>query len=474
MRVIQVSAFPPRGGSAQVVRYLSKSLAGAGVEVGIVSGSLRDDPGMGDASRFFHDLPTVGVDYSLARRGFAEGHDPISVRFDQPISPSYEDRKAVADRVFYKVDSAGLQHLVNSWRRVLSETASSPPPDVLHLHHLNHLHLAAIGSEPFESTTKLAHLHGTEVKMLRNMQRLRGDPSLHTKLWEDALRAVAQSLDHLVANSEHTAQEARELLGVRPEALSVIPNGVDTDLFYPRRWSQSQRVHYLEDLLVRSPRGWDESGVEGSIRYGEEDLQRLSNERGELRPIAVYAGRFLSFKRVDLLLTSVAELNRLSLPPFNVLICGGSPGEWEGEHPYKLAMRLGLHNVYFAGWLGHDDLAQALALADLFVAPSSFEPFGQVYLEAMASSVPVVATRSGGPAAFVVEEGPTANGWLCAPDDKDSLVAALADALGAPAERRRRGANGLALVRRDYTWSTVARRFKDLYERLQEAPPRLA
>ena len=113
-------------------------------------------------------------------------------------------------------------------------------------------------------------------------------------------------------------------------------------------------------------------------------------------------------------------------------------------------------------------MAQALNLADVFVAPSSHEPFGQVYLEAMATAVPVVATKSGGPLGFVVDEGSEANGWLSEVDDKDSLVRVLGAALSDPAECRRRGGNADELVRRRYSWSNVARQFESLYERLRE------
>ena len=472
MRVLQVTAFAPRGGSAQVVRYLSKALISLGLETSVVSGSIPGERPMGDAAHFFQGLPLVEVDYAEALRGYADGLDPIL--FTNPMSPSYEDKGAVADRAFYQVDNAGLEHLVKSWRRVLGETTASFKPDLLHLHHLHHVHLAAIEMPELAGTPKLAHLHGTELKMLRWMQQLRSDPSLHTELWEKALKRAAAGVDHFVVNSEAVASEAGELLEAPGERISVIPNGVDTELFRPRQWSTESKLRYLERLLVEAPRGWDESGVEGSIRYRRRDLRNLLDEGGGMRPVALYAGRFLAFKRVDMLLEGVAELNGSSgrsSPEFNVLICGGAPGEWEGEHPYAIVKRLGLRNVFFCGWLNHEELAQALNLADVFVAPSSYEPFGQVYLEAMATAVPVVGTRSGGPLSFVVDEGEMANGWLSAPDDKSSLVGVLDKALSSAGERDRRGRNAYQLVQRRYSWSRVARRFESLYQRLERASP---
>ena len=120
-------------------------------------------------------------------------------------------------------------------------------------------------------------------------------------------------------------------------------------------------------------------------------------------------------------------------------------------------------NVFFCGWLPHDVLSQGLNLADVFVAPSHHEPFGQVYLEAMAAGVPVIATRSGGPLDFVVDSGPSANGWLCEVDDVESVAAALRDAVLKEGERKKRGSNALALVRAEYDWEEIARRYVGLY-----------
>ena len=175
-----------------------------------------------------------------------------------------------------------------------------------------------------------------------------------------------------------------------------------------------------------------------------------------------------------LLLEAVARVNQSfdgnNHPPFNLLVWGGMPGEWEGEHPHTVAHSLDLANVFFCGWLPHDVLSRGLNLADVLVAPSYNEPFGQVYLEAMATGVPVIATRSGGPLDFVVDTGPHANGWFCEVDDLDSLAATLHQALRNETERKRRGANALALIRGEYDWKEIARRYTEVYRHVIRRP----
>jgi glycosyltransferase involved in cell wall biosynthesis len=471
MRVLHTTAFPPRGGSAQVVRYLTTALIARGEDVLVVSGSLGGEYTMGNASAFYEGVPLFEVDHTEASEGHLGGIDPMSRQFASPLSPSYEDRPGAADRAFYRVGAAGLEHLTRSWCDVLAVTTESLGPDVLHLHHLHHVHLAAMELSALRRIPKLAHLHGTELKMLKRMRELKDDPTLHVAVWDSALARAAAGMDHFVVISDAVASEAHDLLGARHDQITVIPNGVDTALFRHRQYSADEKIRRLRRLLIEAPRGWDESGIEGSIRYTEADLGNFMDRSGTLKPLLIYAGRFLAFKRVDLLLAAVSDLVRTGEmgQDFNLLICGGAPGEWEGEHPYTLAKRLSLTNVFFCGWLGHDELAQALNLADVFVAPSSNEPFGQVYLEAMATSLPVVATRSGGPESFVVDGGRDANGWLCAPDDVESLAGALNAALADAGERARRGANGRALARDTYAWGKVAGQFVELYEQLRRA-----
>ena len=200
-------------------------------------------------------------------------------------------------------------------------------------------------------------------------------------------------------------------------------------------------------------------------------IEYFTDKSRNWKPLAMFVGRFLDFKRVPLLLKAVSLINESfgnpEEPAFNLLIWGGMPGEWEGKHPYTLVRELDLPNVFLADWLPHENLSQGLNLADIFVAPSYNEPFGQVYLEAMATRVSVIATRSGGPLSFVVEEGPQANGWVCDVDDVESLAQVLKSALTDEPERRRRGANALALVQQKYDWSEVAKQYVRMYEGLR-------
>ncbi len=472
MKILMCIIFYPRGGSAQVVRYLSRALIAQGHEVHLVTGTLMDGDPQHDAGVFYGDIPFTGVDYTDAWQGFERGRDPISGDWDVPFHPSYEDKSGVPDRVFFKITPSEYAALLRCWTKVLRTVSESFQPDVLHLHHLNYAHLAA--ADVFPSVPMLTQLHGTEIQMLEQLAALEkeSDPedALH-EFWRGVLTNALGVANHVAAGSPDVRHRTTAHFTINERDLSTIPIGVDTSLFQPSDWSVDQKLGLLRQILVAEPQGWDESGVPGSIRYHESDIAKFKDQSGNLKPLAMFVGRFLEFKRVPLLLRAVSELNQVlgrgKRPPYNLLVWGGMPGEWEGEHPHTVALDLDLPNVFFSGWLPHAILSKGLNLADVLVAPSYNEGFGQVYLEAMATRIPVIASRSGGPLAFVVDEGPHANGWFCNVDDVASLAQVMKSALTDEPERRRRGANAMALVRQEYDWIEIAKLYVRAYEEIR-------
>jgi glycosyltransferase involved in cell wall biosynthesis len=471
IKILMAFAFYPRGGSVQVVKYLSKALEGLGHTIKIVSGSLSGQGGRYDATRFFQDLNVVAVDYTQAVADYNKGKPTISEKLDVSISPSYEDKPSVPDKVFFKVSRREAKVLIKNWKKIFSRTAKEFTPDVIHLHHLNHIHEAILQIPSWKHIPKVAHLHGTELKMMASMQERLSESEL-IPFWGKKLQDAASEMDLIMTNNPNNLDEAKSLLHLKRNNLKFIPNGVDQNLFINQNLNKRQKISFLEKIFVRFPRGWDESGKEGNVKYELSDVKKFINKNGDLKPILVFAGRFLRFKRIDLLLAAIKNINQVFKAkgfkdaPFNLVVVGGFPGEYEGEHPCSVVRRLRLPNVFLSGWLNHQEMAKAFNLADIFVAPSYHEPFGQVFLEAMSVGVPVVATRSGGPVNFVVDEGSEANGWLCNVDDEVDLTKIILKALSDKIERFRRGRNALKMVTKKYSWFLIAKRVEGEYKKL--------
>ena len=455
--------FYPRGGSAQVAAYLSRALAGCGWDVRLASGSLGEPGTRSHASTFFDGIDVAPFAFDDAIDAWRHGDDPMDS--PRPLHPSYEDRADVPDRVFSAVSPDQIAHAIDAWADHFHR-AGFAGRDVLHLHHASYLQQAARRAAP--DVPIVTHLHGTDLKLLAAIEHgvagVADRP--HAEHVARLLREAASMSAHTICISPHDRDEAIRLLGIDGDSITVLPNGVDTDRFTPGSASPEQLRDRWRRWLVDDAQGWDSAtGTPGSIRYAEADLDRFVDPTtGEVAPVLLFVGRFLGFKRVPLLVRAYARAKDRLARPAPLVIWGGAPGEWEGEHPHDVARALGVEDVYFVGWRGHDELPTGLASSAALVAPSVNEPFGQVYLEAMACGIPVVGTTTGGPPSFVNVDPNHPDGWLVEPDDEEALADAIVALVADEHERRRRGASALEHVRAGYAWQALAHRFVDIYD----------
>ena len=107
-----------------------------------------------------------------------------------------------------------------------------------------------------------------------------------------------------------------------------------------------------------------------------------------------------------------------------------------GDGPEMPAIKAGLRNGVFAGFLHGEELARAYASSDIFFFPSESETFGNVTLEAMASGLPAVNAISSGSNSLVVE-GVT--GHLVSARDEEGFAACIEALVKDPALRKRMG-----------------------------------
>jgi len=434
--------FFPRGGSSHVAQNLAAALPAAGWQPTIVSGSVSLPGRPGDARAFYRGLDVHPVDFTPA----LESPDPLAA--DPPFHPSYEDRADAPDVVFARLDDAAFEHQVRAWARALAR-AGAAEADVLHLHHLTPLHEAAARVAP--GVPVVGHLHGTELLMLEAIEE--GAPWRHAAAWAERMGGWAGRCARLIVLSDTQVHRAERLLGIEAERCVQVPNGFDPGLFRPREVDEA--AHWRRHL-VDEPQGWRPGEEAGSVGYGAEVLPAFADG-----PVLLYVGRFTAVKRVGLLIEAYARARAEIDRPAPLVLVGGYPGEWEGEHPADAIDRTGAEEVFLAGWHGHDELPAFLNASDVVVLPSVREQFGQVLVEGMACGLPTIAVDAHGPAE-IVAHGET--GWLVEADDRDGLAAALADAVNRPQERARRGARAREVALERYSWPALAQRVAAVYE----------
>jgi glycosyltransferase involved in cell wall biosynthesis len=438
--VLSALMFFPRGGSAHVARALARELPAHGCDVTIVSGSLA---GRGDAERFY------------------EGCDVHAVRFDRgdaPMHPSYEDRPDAPDRVFAALDDEAYEAHVTAWCQALAE-AGAAAADVLHLHHLTPIHEAAARVAP--GVPVVGHLHGTELLMLERIGDGPPDGWRYAEQWAGRMRRWAQRCERLLLLSRSQLERAERVLGIEPWRCAIAPNGFDPERFSPRT---VDRAAFWRRALVEDPHGWRPGRDEGSVAYRPEQAAAVAGA-----PVLLSVSRFTEVKRLGLLVRSFVrarEALRETGATASLVLLGGYPGEWEGEHPYDAIRATGAGDVYLAGWHEHDALPDFFAASDAVVLSSVREQFGSALVEGMACGLPAVAVDRFGPADIV---RPGRTGWLVEPDDEDALAGALAQAIDHPDERRRRGGAARRDVTLRFAWPALADRLSQLFAQVAEA-----
>jgi len=214
-------------------------------------------------------------------------------------------------------------------------------------------------------------------------------------------------------------------IGAEPEKLSVIPCGVDLDLFRPDGPCEARR-------------------------------------RGRRRLVVV--SRLVERKGIGNVIEALP-----AVPDTELIIAGGAPAtEFDADPEVRRLRRLAeLHGVSdrvtLRGQVNRDDLPALLRSADIVVCVPWYEPFGIVPLEAMACGVPVVASAVGGLLDTVVD-GRT--GVHVPPRCPALLGPVLARLLDDADRRRKMGAAGARRARAHYGWPTVAGATLDTYASL--------
>ena len=105
-------------------------------------------------------------------------------------------------------------------------------------------------------------------------------------------------------------------------------------------------------------------------------------------------------------------------------------------------------------------MQQEMQQANCFVLPSRYEAFGVVLIEALASGLPVIATRSGGPDTIVTRE----NGLLVDPDDAPQLAGAMEQIISDYNTRSAENIRSSTLAQ--YGQTAVMKKYHELFQQI--------
>jgi len=178
----------------------------------------------------------------------------------------------------------------------------------------------------------------------------------------------------------------------------------------------------------------------------------LAQDRKWDSPRLLWTGRLVFQKGLDLLIQALGSLKKDI--PWNLKLIGEGPQRPALE---SLAAEYGIEDrIEFKGWINRDDLSREYSGANLFVFPSRHEGMPNAVLEAMASGLPVVASRIAGNEELVI---PDQTGLLVPTENPDALREALELLLLDGALRKQMGLAARQRAEIYYTWDQVARQY---------------
>jgi D-inositol-3-phosphate glycosyltransferase len=252
-----------------------------------------------------------------------------------------------------------------------------------------------------------------------------------------AERQVIAAADIVVAATPAEQADLQWLYEVRSSNITIIPPGVDLELFQP-----------MDQATARAQIGADRDG-----------------------PLVLYVGRIEALKGIDTLIRALPRLPAARRP--HVHIIGGEANlasqtlDSEMARLRALAAELDVaDSIDFLGKREQEQLVAHYTAADVVVVPSHSESFGMVALEAMACGRPVIASRVGG-LAYVVQDG--VSGFHVQEGDPAELAERLKQLLDDDELRFTLGLGGRRLAA-GYTWAQVAEKIEVLYLNLAVNP----
>lgn len=242
-----------------------------------------------------------------------------------------------------------------------------------------------------------------------------------------AIRAVFEHANELIIGSQSFAAEVHENHGVPIERLRIIPGAIDVERFKPRTG------RCIGDIARRA--------------------------------VLLYHGRVDRRKGILELIDAVDILHRQGVK-LRLIVSGIGP-DLDTAQAASTERSLD-HIIEFSEYVDYDAVAEVYRRADLFVSPTWSEGFSNTILEAMASGLPIVASRSVGVVDCLTDEE---NALFHVVHDVGGLASQIRRLIDDPSLRQRLAQNALAEVQEKYQWPLVARQLVERLETNREREP---
>ena len=257
----------------------------------------------------------------------------------------------------------------------------------------------------------LPFLHCLMVRLYKKAVKSAGQPDvIHAHFYSIAAIAsvLKQKFDVPFVVTEHSSKLNRNIKEI---------SKLDVKLA-KKAYKNADRVVTVSNALAQNLK--ENFVVDAVVIHNIVDVAHFQYVRREPKDSFTFisVGNLVSIKRFDLLIEAFADAFKND-KSVKLKLVGSGP---EINNLQSIINQCNMNDqVILLNEVGRDKLKDIYPQGDAFVLASKSETFGVVFIEAMATGLPVVATDCGGPSDFVNEK----NGYLIPVDDKKSLVDAL-------------------------------------------------
>ncbi len=209
----------------------------------------------------------------------------------------------------------------------------------------------------------------------------------------------------------------------------------------------------------------------GIVPVAEEAIRPFDPQNRPDTLTVLYVGRLEKRKGIADLLSAIPQVSK-QIPHVRFIIVGADNSQRDGfqaRHGADYATcfqrkqpEVATH-VQFSGEVSEETLQQYYQTCDLFVAPSLYESFGLIYLEAMNYAKPVIGCTAGG-IPEVVDKGVT--GLLVEPEAPRALAEAIITLLKSPTKLAEMGLAGRQRLLQKFTHIQMGQQFAAVYRQI--------
>jgi len=269
-----------------------------------------------------------------------------------------------------------------------------------------------------------------KTKYLLTLQE--GDPIPYIKkrvrFFYPIFKMIFTKADMIQVISKYLAGFAKDV-GYAGEVV-LIPNGVDVAMF--------NKIYSKEEI--------------GALKKTDEDIYLITTSR------------LVKKNGVRDVILSLTYLPN----KYKFLVIGSGP---DIDDLKNLAIKNSVdHRVKFMGQIDQKEIPKYLKACDIFIRPSLSEGMGNSFIEAMASEIPVIATKVGGIPDFLFppnnKDGIPPTGIFCEVNNPKSIAESIKRLDEEKRLQKEIVKNALEMVKKQYDWSLISSKMKDIFNKL--------